>query len=140
MCAVFSFILLVISMNVSALSPHPVKSDESDYRAILTLATGSVEKHLGKPATLDVHQLQTLEDWAFLRAQMTTPAGKPISYEGTEYADSAVVGGVSSTYVALLKRDRGVWKVVVDRVGPTDVIWETWSKDYGAPEALFESP
>jgi len=128
-------------MNVQALSqPHALKSNEADYAAILTLARGAIERQLGKPVTLDVRQLQALDDWVFLRAYMTGAHGESISYEGTAYADSAAAGGVSQTYVALLRRERGAWKTLVDRVGPTDVVWETWSHDYGAPAALFESP
>lgn len=121
-------------------SPHALKSDTGDSRAILALAYGAVDKKLGKPVTLDVRQLQSLDDWAFLRAYMTGSHGEALSYEGTSYADSAAAGGVSQTYVALLRQQHGAWKIVVDRVGPTDVIWETWSKDYGAPATLFESP
>jgi len=121
-------------------SPHALKSDTADSRAILSLAYTAIDRNLGKPATLDVRQLQALGDWAFLRAYMTGPHGESISYEGTAYADSAAAGGVSQTYVALLRQQQSSWKIVVDRIGPTDVIWETWSKDYGAPSALFESP
>lgn len=136
-----SLILLVIAMNAFAVStPRSIKPDESDYQAILALARGAVEHALDKPAALDVRQLQALDGFAFLRAQMTSPGGAPLDFGDTPLADSAAAGGVSRSYVALLRRDSGAWRIVADRVGPTDVAWETWSEDYGAPAALFDSP
>ena len=138
---VVSILFLVIAMNAFAVGqPRSIPSDAADYQSVLAVAHDAVERQLGKPAALDVRQLQSLDDWAFLRAQMVGPGGRPISYEGTSFADSAKAGGVSPTYVALLRRDRGAWTIVVDRISPTDVVWKTWSKDYDAPAALFENP
>ena len=138
-----SFLFLaawVFVMSVQAATPHVPASSDADYRAIVAQAAETVERTLGKPAALDVRQLQTLEGWAFLRAQINSPGGQPIDYGGTPYADSQQNGSISKTYVALLQKQGDAWRIAVDRIGPTDVIWETWSKDYGAPAALFDTP
>lgn len=108
--------------------------------AILDAARKPAEKELGKPVVFVVKQLRRQPGWAFLRATLQGPAGQPWSYRNTRYQEAAEHGLKSDDYVALLQQQHGRWVVRDYRVGPTDVAWADWSRQYEAPAALFDIP
>lgn len=111
--------------------------DEQTRRAILDSARAPAAEALGKPVLFRVAHLGVSGDWAFLRADMEGPGGQPIDYRGTSLSGAANHGAMSSVYVALLRRKGAEWIVVVKAIGPSDVAWETWPKDHGAPKDIF---
>jgi hypothetical protein len=131
-------LLPVIVAAVSVGAPESAAvTDQEGRAALLETARNAAAKELGKAPKFRVDQLQRDGDWAFLLATMQDAEGKPFDYRGTPLADAAQQGFVSRTYAALLRRQGGEWNVVVKAIGPSDVAWEGWPTQYGAPASLF---
>ncbi len=122
-------------MAMAATATAPV--DAETRRAILDSARVPVAEALGKPVLFRVSHLGASGDWAFLRAEMEGPGGRPIDYAGTGLAEAATHGAVSRTYAALLRRRGSTWVVVDHAIGPSDMAWEEWPTRHGAPKAIF---
>ncbi len=112
----------------------------AEAQAILRPATTDLVSALGKPAQLEVSSLRVSGEWAFLYASIQTPGGQPIDYKGTPFAEAAEAGMKSRSYAALLRGHGTEWKLAASAVGPTDVAWQPWAAQYGAPAAIFEIP
>ncbi|MBB5710894.1 hypothetical protein [Sphingomonas xinjiangensis] len=110
---------------------------QAERSAVLDTAHQAIERRIGKRAKLLVRTLNSEGDWAFLVAAMQDPTGKPISYAGTSLASAEAEGMISKDYAALMKRQGGGWRIVVQALGPTDVAWAGWAGEHGAPAALF---
>ena len=128
---------LVIAMASVGVAGTGAMIDQNTRAALLEAARAPVTKELGKAPKFRVDQLRRDGDWAFLLATMQDADGKPFDYRGTPLAGAAGQGFVSRTYAALLRRGPGGWEVVARAIGPSDVAWEGWSKQYGAPAAVF---
>jgi len=129
------FLMEVIAMTTALAAP--TVEDRAMRTALLDVARKPVSAALGKPVLFKVRQLRSAGRWAFLLADMEERSGAPLSYAGTPRADAAAHGMVSHAYAALLRQEAKGWTVVAHAIGPTDVAWENWSEDYGAPESLF---
>jgi hypothetical protein len=104
---------------------------------ILDAARAPLEQELGKPVQFEVSQLQVLDGWAFLHAQMQGPGGQPLDYQGTPYQAAAERGHKSEGYAALLRQQQDAWQVQAYSIGSTDMGWVAWREEYAAPEAIF---
>ncbi len=120
-----------------AQTPQTPAAGSAERIAILDAARVPATQELGKSIQFRVDQLNVLDGWAFVRAAMLDADGKPLSYTGTRYAEAAAHGMKSRSYVALLHAGSAGWNVVAHSVGPTDVAWEGWSREFAAPAALF---
>lgn len=107
--------------------------------ALLDAARGPAQADLGKPVRFLVKRLERRGEWAFLLADMQNLHGRPIDFAGTRLADAEREGAVSRAYAALLRWSDGRWTVVDHATGPTDVAWEDWAREHGAPAELFAS-
>ena len=58
-----------------------------------------------RTVVLDVERLDRVGRWAFVMGTMRSPGGERPDYAGTPYAARAATGGMSDTYVALLRID-----------------------------------
>jgi hypothetical protein len=134
--AAVSFLIGLIAGAAQA-SPYTPAPGSQERRQILDTARMPAEKALGKPVKFLVRWLRVQDGWTFLHAQMLGPDGKPIGYEGTRYQGAAEHGLKSNAFDALLERKGGAWLVVTYRIGPTDVAWLGWDKQYHAPAAIF---
>lgn len=126
---------MMLEVVIMAMATAPV--DAATRRAILDSARVPVAEALGKPVLFRVAHLGASGDWAFLRADMEGPGGRPIDYAGTSLAEPARHGAVSRSYAALLKRRGAGWTVVAHAIGPSDMAWEDWPTRHGAPRAIF---
>ena len=116
----------------------PIPADSEEHDRIVQTALAPALEELGKPASLAIGRLQTVEDWVFLLSELRAPGGGPFDFSDTGFADQAAAGSLSPVYVALLRRQADdTWKIVARSLGPGDVIWESWSQEYGAPANLF---
>lgn len=109
-----------------------------DRRLLLDAARKPAETVLARKVWLKEKSVRTSGDWAFVLAELQGADGRPIDYHGTPKAQQAEAGFLSKDYVALLRRQDGKWRVVKDAIGPTDVVWEGWSQEFGAPADLFK--
>jgi len=107
-------------------------------KSILDVARQPAEQQLGREVKFRVWRLAVDGPWAFLFAEMQGSDGKPVEYTGTALAQAAREGGVSRAFAALLHRAGSRWSITASAVGPTDVAWQNWPKEYGAPAQLFD--
>lgn len=133
---------LVVAMALMA--PLPCHADAMPpspgtplRKGIVDVARQSAEQRLSREVKLRVRQLAVDGAWAFLFAEMQGPDGKPVDYAGTPLAQAAREGVVSRAFAALLHREGSRWTITVSAVGPTDVAWQGWSREYDAPAQLF---
>lgn len=133
-------LLLVTLMMNSAHAQdkiHSPAADSGDYKTIVALAEQAASQDLKQQILLKVDLLNVAGNWAFMNAQMQDTSGAPFSYHGTHLQAAAEAGGVSRLYAALLQNQDGNWVLREQAVGPTDLAWESWPADFGAPAALF---
>lgn len=121
-------------------APRTPATTSAEAQAILKPALADLVGALGKPARLEVEGLRVSGEWAFLYAAIQTPGGQPIDYKGTPFADAAEAGVLSKSYAALLRGHAAEWKLVKSALGPTDVAWQPWAEEFGAPAAIFDVP
>jgi hypothetical protein len=96
-----------------------------------------LETELKQPIRFRVDHLKIHGNWAFLGAEPQRPDGKPLDYRRTGYWAAVSSGAFDEAVHALLRKQQGGWKVVVFNLGATDVVWEPWPKEYGAPRTIF---
>lgn len=107
--------------------------------AILDALRPAIERGFGQPVKFLVNRIRSDGRWAFVVAEPQTPAGRPIDMRRTRYA-SAMREGVmdGNTVYALLRKGPRGWTLTASVVGPTDVAWDSWDTEYGAPRAIFQ--
>ena len=135
---------LAASPGGSALAARPVAARDvgaSDplRRVLLDALRPIIERDLGqRRLVFIVHVLRTQGGWAFADVVPRTPAGRAIDFRKTRHAERLRLGMLDDdTVVALLKRSGGRWRVVAYAVGSTDVPWDGWDEEFGAPRSLF---
>lgn len=128
-----------MTISVAQIPARDLAADDPARAAILSSAAAPAESEMHQPLTLKVKQLRVLGEWAFVHAAMQGPGGKAPSYDGTRYREAAEHGHKSDKYAALLKRQGDTWRVEAYVIGPTDVAWQDWPQQYGAPQALFDA-
>lgn len=129
--------VLIALMGALLMTADADVTDHSLRAALLDQARAPAVKALGKPVLFRVKRLRRDGDWAFLLADMEEAGGHPLNFAGTPLAEDARNGAVSRTYAALLHRQGDHWTIAANAVGPTDVAWEGWAGQFGAPSALF---
>lgn len=132
-------------LAMALLAPLPCQADPMTpepgtqlRKSILDIARQPAEQQLSREVKFRVRRLAVDGPWAFLFADMQGPDGKPVDYAGTPLAQAAREGVVSRAFAALLHRDGSRWTIAASVVGPTDVAWQNWSQEYGAPAQLFD--
>jgi hypothetical protein len=100
-----------------------------------------IAKDLGQPVKFVVDDMRVQGEWAFIVAHPQTPAGAPIDFSKTHYAERQAEGVLDGdTLYALLRRVGGKWTVVDFMIGPTDVGWMDWQDSYHTPAGLIPQP
>lgn len=112
---------------------RPVNAEGALRKELLDTLRNDVVKELGAPIVFVVEKASVEDDWAFVLATPWRTPEMPIDWEKTVCS-----GDVSHLVGALLKRENGIWSVKSTALCLTDVAWETWPKDYGAPAAIFD--
>ncbi len=135
--ALFLSLLMLTMTSQAQNSPHSPDPQSAEYKAIVGAAATAATGELKQAVTLDTDVLNVSADWAFLIAQLVDANGVPFAYRGTPLEAAAAAGGVSRVYAGLLRAHDGHWRVVQQAIGPTDVTWEAWQTQFGAPAALF---
>jgi len=122
-------------------APPIASGIEAEGSALTETLTPVVSGEIGTPVSLQIRHVAIMNEWAWLIAAPRQPDGAPLDWSTTNFAgaqEHGVLGEDGAVY-ALLKREDGGWRVVDHVVGPTDVAWESWPQQYGAPAALFET-
>lgn len=127
-------LLPVVALGTDVYTPRPGTPERA---AIMESVRAAVAPQLRSPVKFLVAKLKVQDDWAFLIATPQQPDGRPFDYSGTIYETQITDGAFDDAIDALLRRRDGHWSVVTFVIGATDVAWESWSTDFGAPAAIF---
>lgn len=118
----------------------PDTPDNAVRKAVLKAATAPLGEAFGDRVQVEVEQLDRIGPWVFLRGRLRDVAGGRPDFSGTAYEKPAAAGQMSDVYVALLRQSdehTTGWQLRAHAIGPSDIAWETWPRDHGAPTALF---
>ena len=94
-------------------------------------------ERLGQPVTIEVDELRSDGRWTFLTGVPRTPAGDPLDYATTPYAQDVADGLFDDWLCALLEREGGGWSLVALEIGATDAPFADWPRRHGVPPALI---
>lgn len=109
----------------------------SDERVrILNGVRPAVENVMQTPVEFIVRTMNVYQGWAFVALDPRHPGGGSIDPRRTALANEMDMHDGLTTY-ALLRNQGGAWQAVDMVVGPTDVAWDAWPAQHGAPAALF---
>ena len=108
-------------------------------KAILDGLRPTIQKDLGGISVqFVVKKLSVLNGWAFLNGEVQKKGGGKINFLRTKYAEAQRSDAFDGPSIFALVRQRGkTWKCVAFAIGPTDVAYATWGRDYGAPRQIF---
>ena len=120
--------------TTAAIDAQNVSAQQS---AALEALRVPIEKELAQPVVFVTDRFEISDGWAFVGGQTVKPDGGSIDYAQTPYKVAVAQGAFDDHFSALLHLENGVWKVVIYRIGATDVPWVEWPKTYGAPPAIF---
>lgn len=121
----------VFAQQPNANTKHPERAN------ILNALRKPIEKELQQEVKFVVEDLNIENNMAFFHGQVKNKLGKDIDFTKTVYNKEIKEGffdGDGTT--ALLKKVKGVWKVVTYVIGPTDVAWADWPEKYKVSKKL----
>jgi hypothetical protein len=106
-------------------------------KATLDGVRPTVEKALRKKVVFKVERLRVSGSWAFMIATPLNAKEKPIAVKDTPFREESDSMDGLTVYALLKKQKNGKWTVKAHAIGPTDVCWDGWDKEFGAPRSLF---
>jgi hypothetical protein len=138
----FTFIFALINLwlvfsGLPQNATYTPKPNSIERKQILDALRPSVEIELKKSVVFKVDHLKVLNDWAFMRGVPQRPDGKRMDYKGTPYEEAIKEGVFDDWVCALMRKEKGRWRVVRYAIGATDVVYEGWDKEYKAPAEIF---
>ena len=136
--SLFAALLLSPLPAAYAQAVHTPKPGSAERKALMDALRPLIEKKVKRPVTFKVDALKVQGNWAFLRGVPLQKNGKPMDYRGTVYAQAIKEGAFDDWVCALFKREKGRWRVVNHALGATDVPYDGWDEQYGAPPAIFK--
>lgn len=134
------FLLVLITACGSALAqdgPQTPKPNSSERKAIVNTLRAPVEKELKQKVVFRIQRLKVQNGWAFLQGVPQQPGGKPVNYRNTRYQTAIEAGAFDDGILALLRKEKGGWQVVVYDIGSTDYAAGDWQQKYKAPPGIF---
>ena len=136
---IFPLLLLALCLLTSALGQevHTPSKDSAERKAVLNALRVPVERELKKKTIFEIQTLNVEGNWAFLDGIPKKGDGSAMDYRNTIYQQAIKEGIFGNGVVALLKKSGASWRVVKYVIGPTDVPYVTWWKDYKAPKTIF---
>jgi hypothetical protein len=107
---------------------------------VLNALRPTVEKETGGAVIFVVHALNVMGEWAYVDADPRRPNGDKVDWRKTKFRRAFEADMFSGLVLVLLRKQGGSWKVVETAMGPTDVAWIEWAKQYKLPDDLFKGP
>jgi hypothetical protein len=107
---------------------------------VLNALRPTVEKETAGPVIFVVQALNVMGEWAYVEADPRRPNGGKIDWRQTKFRRDFEADMFSGLVLALLRKQGGSWKVVELAMGPTDVAWIEWAKQFKLPNDLFKGP
>ena len=124
--------------GVGAQQKNNVNPGSPERKQIADALRTVVEKELNKPVVFRIDALNVQDDWAFLRGVPLQKSGRRMDYRGTRYQAMIDAGTFDDWICALLRKERGSWRLVTHEIGATDVPFVDWSDRYQAPKGIFK--
>jgi hypothetical protein len=121
-------------------APRTPPAGSAERKAVLDALRVPVERELKRKVVFKVDALKVQGAWAFMRGVPQQPDGKAMDYRGTAYEEAIREGIFDDWVCALLRKERGRWRVVAHSIGATDVVYADWPERHDAPRALFDLP
>jgi hypothetical protein len=117
---------------------HPA-TGSPERKALMDGLRPKIQRDLGMKVIFKVYELNVANGFAFVQAEALTPSGNPVDYRKTKYKKLFQDGDFDTggNIYALLRYRSGSWDVRTFVIGPTDVAYATWWRDYGAPKSIF---
>ncbi len=134
------FLLILIFYCASARAqdtPQTPEANSPERRAIMNSLRVPVEKELKQKVVFRIRRLNVQNGWAFLDGVPQQPGGKPVNYTVTRHQTAIEAGAFDDGILALLRTEKGEWRVVVYAIGSTDYPAEYWQQKYKAPPGIF---
>ena len=137
---VFCFCLASVSLFAQDASIDIGKNMSSANRKpILEALKKKVKPDLKQLPKLVVNNLYVKNGFAFFVGAVKDSTGKDINWSKTIYKEANDEGAFDGEATrALLKKVSGKWKVLAYAIGPTDVAWACWWKEFKAPKEIFD--
>jgi hypothetical protein len=119
-------------------SPSTPPPGSAQRKAICDALRVPVVKEFGVKPIFVISTLNVMDGWAFLIGKLQRENGAPYNaaelYRQRNGEDGFFDG--DSVY-GILRKTNGRWKALACHVGPTDASFIVWSREFGAPRALF---
>lgn len=129
--------ILITFLSMFSLAQTTPKQGSAERKSIMEAMRIPIEKDLKQRVIFQVDHLKVQGQWAFFSGKNLTRAGKKIDYRKTRYKEAIEHGAFDDWTCALLKKTGKKWKVIQYAIGATDVVWDGWYREYGAPKAIF---
>jgi hypothetical protein len=110
-------------------------SGSAERKAILDAIRPRAQSDLGGAVEFVVKEMRVQDGFCFTRLEPQRPGGGKIAKSETVFAREEFMDGL--TIFALLSKGGGGWSVLAYVVGPTDVAYQPWPEEYGAPRSIF---
>jgi hypothetical protein len=133
-------LLIRLVVNASALAqdaPQTPEPNSPERKAIMDTLRVPVEKELKQKVIFRIRRLKVQNGWAFLDGEPQQPGGKPVNYRNTRHQTAIEAGAFDDGILALLRKEKGGWRVVVYDIGSTDYPAPSWQQKYNAPPGIF---
>lgn len=118
--------------------PYTPAAGGVERKAIALVLHEPIERELKQRVVLQFSQLLVAMDWAMARFEPRQPGGAAIDYSKTKYKEEQAEGMFDAGGEALLRRERGQWRVLEFSFGGTDTAMMEWIKVHRAPLALAQ--
>ena len=128
-----------VSSGQPSLTLHTPKFGGAERVAILDALRVPVQKDIGQRVVFRVSWMKSEGGFAFIDGEPLQPSGRSIDYRTTKFATAVRDGVFGGGVDALLRWRDGRWEIVDYDLGATDVVWEPWEAQYGAPHGIFPS-
>ncbi|HEX6367832.1 MAG TPA: hypothetical protein VF006_02790 [Longimicrobium sp.] len=136
--ALFLALALAFASPAAAQRVRTPERGSPERAAIMDGLREAVAHHIGVSLRFEVRDLRVLNGWAFADVKPLDPRGRPMyDYAGTPLEEEWREGLMDDGIYALLRMRNGRWIAVEVVIGPTDVSWESWDEEFGAPSELF---
>ena len=110
-----------------------------ERKTMLEALRKALQPDLKLTPKLVVKKLIAKDGFAYFAGQVKNPNGGEIDFTKTAYKEAVKEGVFDGDATnALLKKTNQGWKVLAFVVGPTDVAWACWWKEYKAPKEIFD--
>lgn len=138
--ALVAALLLAGSAAGAQERPYTPARGSAERQAVMDAFRETFRRETGKPAIFEVAFLRVQRGWAFAEVVPRQPGGAAFDWRGTPLEEAWREGMMDPSSFALLRRRDGRWSVVRFAIGPTDVAWDGWGRETGAPRGIFPYP